>query len=81
MPVNNKQQLKEKVEAFLNGQPLYDPKEPVKVDFEEGDLYYILYGSDLFSGVGGVGETADDTFNDFEDNWDVYQFIKSNKAT
>jgi hypothetical protein len=54
MPVNNKEQLKEKVEAFLNGQPLYDPKEPVKVDFDEGDLCYILYGSDLFSGVGGL---------------------------
>ena len=81
MPVNDRELLKQKVEAFLQGQLLYDPKEPVKVDCDEDDLYYILYGSDLFSGVGGFVETANDSFKDFEDNWDIYRFVKSNKAT
>jgi len=79
MPVNDLEELKERVEAFVKQQSQLDATQAVKVVCDEGDLYYILYGADIQVGVAGFGETADGAYNDFVDNWERYRSISKTK--
>ena len=72
MAVNDKEQLKIKVEEFVRSQSVHDDTKKIRVVCDEGDLYFILYGEDLAVGIGGFGETADGAYNDFIDNWESF---------
>ncbi len=39
---------------------------------DEGS-WFILYGPDLASGIGGYGETPEALMNDFKLNWERYK--------
>jgi hypothetical protein len=40
---------------------------------DNGNVYVILYGEDLQSGVAGFGKTPEKAFEDFKCNWDKYK--------
>jgi len=69
---NDLLELKVQVQKFLEAQPGYIPNESLKV-ICDNDTYFILYGYDIQVGVAGYGMTADGAFNDFVDNWNMYQ--------
>jgi len=70
---NDKQVLKEVVEVFVKQQKDYNPKEPIRVVCDEGDLYFILYGPDIATGIAGFGITPEAALNDFKVNWNRYK--------
>ena len=76
MAVDDKVQLKERVQQFVDQQNPSEGSWPIRVICDEGDLYFILYGADIATGIAGFGETADGAFNDFKDNWFRYRSIK-----
>jgi hypothetical protein len=79
MPLNDEFALKEKVQSFLIDQPLYDPNQQLRIVYDEGNTYSILYGDDLVvARVVGFGNTPQDAFNDFKNNWKTYRAMKSN---
>jgi hypothetical protein len=76
MAVDDKVQLKERVQQFVDQHNRSEGTWPIRVVCDEGNLYFILYGADIATGIAGFGETADGAFNDFKDNWFRYRSIK-----
>jgi len=76
MAEDDKVQLKERVQQFVNQQNPSEGSWPIRVVCDEGDLYFILYGADIATGIAGFGETADGAFNDFIDNCFKYRNMK-----
>jgi len=73
MSDNDLDELKAKVEKFLQQQSSYKPGDNLKVVCDEGDSYFILHGPDVQVGVVGFGMTASAAYNDFVDNWTIHQ--------
>lgn len=76
MAVDDKAHLKERVQQFIEQQNPSEAPRPIRVVCDEGDLYFILYGADIATGIAGFGETPDGAFNDFKDNWCRYRSTK-----
>jgi hypothetical protein len=73
MAANDKEELKQLVIEYLQNKPSYNPNENLTVMCDNGNVYFILYGEDLQSGVAGFGKTTEKAFEDFKCNWDKYK--------
>lgn len=76
MAMDDKMKLKERVLQFVDQQNLGEGPCPIRIVCDECNLYFILYGTNLATGITGLSETADGAFNDFKDNWFRYRSIK-----
>lgn len=73
MEENDKQVLREVVEAFVKQQKDYTPNEPIRVLYDESGGYSILYGGDTIPVIIGVGKTPEAALNDFKEKWNIYK--------
>jgi hypothetical protein len=63
------QVLKQVAEAFVKQQPYFDHTQQLRVLCDPGEMYFILYGSNISAGIAGFGETAEAALSDFKENW------------
>jgi len=76
-----KEELYREAQEFVEKQPGYS-RQNLKVMCDEGS-WFILYGDDLASGIGGYGETPEAVMNDFKLNWERYkgeEWIKKHQS-
>ena len=84
MNIEIQEELKERVLAFIEGQPGYDTDEveEIKVTCEK-NTWSILYGATPETGIAGIGDSPDDAFDDFLVKWKFFkgfEWIKKTKV-
>lgn len=84
MSIEIKEELKERVLAFIEAQPGYDADEveEIKVACVK-DTWSILYGETLETGIAGIGDSPEDAFDDFLVKWKFFkgfEWIKKTKV-
>ncbi len=76
-----KEELYREAQEFVEEQRGY-LRQNLKVMCDEGS-WFILYGPDLASGIGGYGETPEAVMADFKLNWERYkgeEWIKKHQS-
>ena len=70
-----KEKLKAKVFDFIQKQEGYNQQkhERLKVFCEDKDTWAIVYGENMQEGIAGYGETSEDAFSDFVENWKKFK--------
>ena len=84
MSIEIQEDLKERVLAFIEAQPGYDADEveEIKVS-QEKNMWSILYGKTIETGIAGIGDSPDDAFDDFVVKWRFFkgfEWIKKTKV-
>lgn len=84
MSIEIQEELKERVLAFIEVQPGYDPDkvEEIKISNEK-NLWSILYGETPETGITGIGDSPDDAMDDFHVKWRFFkgfEWIKKTKV-
>lgn len=63
--------LEKKVIEFVKSQPESDkkPLEKIKASFDDPETYMVIYGDNLWDGIGGTGPSPADAYSDFVRSW------------
>ena len=84
MSIEIKEELKERVLAFIESQPGYDADNVAEITIgnKQKGMWSILYGENIETGIAGLGDSPEDAFDDFVVKWNFFkgfEWIKKSK--
>ena len=84
MSTEIKEDLKERVLAFIEGQDGYNADDVEEITIKcKTEIWSILYGETVEVGIVGVGDSPEDAYYDFVVKWKFFkgfEWIKKTKA-